>query len=205
MHCQDFILLPFAMIWILITLNLLHMFLKCYIAVNHVLTTVYFMLQMCLDFYSSILVETPEYANPGNEIQLETTNESYVTYCTGRPTNISRPAQWQQWVFVHDCFIVCMTYNWFPRHQFGLLRKNNNNNYNKLFFINLALACLRSRCLKVVWAQESTRHTKKPAEVSSPLVKRFHHFLYLIIFLIVLILMCLSHSVIIVQIFFIVL
>ena len=41
MHCQDFILLPFAIIWILITLNLLHMFLKCYIAVNHVLTTVY--------------------------------------------------------------------------------------------------------------------------------------------------------------------
>ena len=37
------------------------------------------MLQMCLDFYSSILVETPEYANPGNEIQLETTNESYTS------------------------------------------------------------------------------------------------------------------------------
>lgn len=54
------------------TLNLLHMFLKCYIAV-------YFMLQTCLDFYSSILVETPEYANPGNEIQLETTNESYTS------------------------------------------------------------------------------------------------------------------------------
>ena len=52
------------------------MFLKCYIAVNHVLTTVYYMLQMCLDFYSSILVETPKHANPGNEIQLETTNES---------------------------------------------------------------------------------------------------------------------------------
>ena len=69
----------FAIIWILITLNLLHMFLKCYIAVNHVLTTVYFMLQTCLDFYSSILVETPEYANPGNEIQLETTNESYTS------------------------------------------------------------------------------------------------------------------------------
>ena len=61
------------------TLNLLHMFLKCYIAVNHVLTTVYFMLQTCLDFYSSILVETPEYANSGNEIQLETTNESYTS------------------------------------------------------------------------------------------------------------------------------
>ncbi|CAH3143753.1 unnamed protein product [Porites evermanni] len=55
------------------------MFLKCYRAVNHVLTTVYFMLQTCLDFYSSILVETPEYANPGNEIQLETTNESYTS------------------------------------------------------------------------------------------------------------------------------
>lgn len=27
----------------------------------------------------SILVETPEYANPGNEIQLETTNESYTS------------------------------------------------------------------------------------------------------------------------------
>ena len=37
------------------------------------------MLQTCLDFYSSILVETPEYANPGNEIQLETTNESYTS------------------------------------------------------------------------------------------------------------------------------
>ena len=34
---------------------------------------------MGLDFYSSILVETPEYANPGNEIQLETTNESYTS------------------------------------------------------------------------------------------------------------------------------
>lgn len=52
------------------------MFLKCYIAVNHALTTVYFMLQMGLAFYSSIIVETPECANPGNEIQLETTNES---------------------------------------------------------------------------------------------------------------------------------
>ena len=37
------------------------------------------MLQMGLDFYSSILVETPEYANPGNEIQSETTNESYTS------------------------------------------------------------------------------------------------------------------------------
>ena len=37
------------------------------------------MLQMCLHFYSSILVETPEYPNPGNEIQLETTNESYTS------------------------------------------------------------------------------------------------------------------------------
>ena len=54
----------------------------------------------------------------------------------------------------------------------------------------------------MVLAQESTGNMKKPAEVSSPLVKRFHHFLYLIIFLIVLILMCLSYSVIIVQIFF---
>ena len=34
------------------------------------------MLQMGLAFYSSIIVETPECANPGNEIQLETTNES---------------------------------------------------------------------------------------------------------------------------------
>ena len=37
------------------------------------------MFQMGLDFYSSILVETPEYANPGTEIQLETTNESYTS------------------------------------------------------------------------------------------------------------------------------
>ena len=37
------------------------------------------MLQICLDFYSSVLVETPECANPGNEIQLETTNESYTS------------------------------------------------------------------------------------------------------------------------------
>ena len=37
------------------------------------------MLQMGLDFYSSILVETHEYANPGNDIQLETTNESYTS------------------------------------------------------------------------------------------------------------------------------
>ena len=156
---------------------------------------------MGLDFYSSILVETPEYANPGNEIQLETTNESYTSPIAQDDQPTYQGLLNDNSEFLSMIISSCASYNWFPRHQFGLQRKNNNNNYNKLFFINLALACPRSRCLKVIWAQESMRHTKKPAEVSSPLVKRFHHFLYLIIFLIVLILMCLSYSVIIVQIF----
>ena len=47
------------------------------------------MLQMGLDFYSSILVETSEYANQGNEIQLEITNESYTSPIVqdDQPTN----------------------------------------------------------------------------------------------------------------------
>ena len=155
------------------------MFLKCYRAVNHVLTTVYFMLQMCLDFYSSVLVETPECANPGNEIQLETTNESYTSPIAQDDQPTYQGLLNDNSEFLSMIISLCASYNWFPRDQFGLQRKNNNNNYNKLFFINLALACLRSRCLKVVWAQKSTRHTKKPAEVSFPLVTLFHHFLYL--------------------------
>ena len=154
---------------------------------------------MGLDFYSSILVETPEYANPGNEIQLETTNESYTAPIAQDNQPTYQGLLNDNSEFLSMIVSSCASYNWFPRYQFGLQRNNNNN--NKLFFINLALACLCSRCSKVVLAPESTRHTKKPAEVSSPLVKRFHHFLYLIIFLIVLILMCLSYSVIIVQIF----
>ena len=179
MHCQDFILLPFAIIWILITLNLLYMFLECYIAVNHVLTTVYFMLQMCLDFYSSVLVETPECANPGNEIQLETTNESYTSPIAQDNQPTYQGLLNDNSEFLSMIISSCASYNWFPRYQFGLQRNNNNNNNNKLFFINLALACPHSRCLKVIWAQESMRHTKKPAEVSLPLVTLFHHFLYL--------------------------
>lgn len=155
---------------------------------------------MGLDFYSSILVETPEYANPGNEIKLETTNKSYTS-----PVAEDHQPTYQGLLnnnseFLSMIISSCASCNWFPTDQFGLQRKNNNN--NKLFFINLALACLRSRCLKVIWAQESTGHMKKPAEVPSPLVTLFHYFLYLIIFLIVLISMCLSYSVIIVQIFF---
>ena len=44
---------------------------------------------MGLDFYSSILVEIPEYANEGNEIQLEITNESYTSPIAqdDQPTN----------------------------------------------------------------------------------------------------------------------
>ena len=171
MHCQDFILLPFAIIWILITLNLLYMFLKCYIAVNHVLTTVYFMLQTCLDFYSSILVETPEYANPGNEIQLETTNESYTSPIAQDDQPTYQGLFCDNSEFLSMIISSCASYNWFPRDQFGLQRNNNNN---KLFFINLALACLRSRCLKVIWAQESTGHMKKPAEVDVTLFIIFY-------------------------------
>ena len=153
------------------------MFLKCYRAVNHVLTTVYFMLQMCLDFYSSVLVETPECANPGNEIQLETTNESYTSPIAQDDQPTYQGLLNDNSEFLSRIISSFASYNWFPRHQFGLQRKNNNNNNNnnnKLFFINLALACLRSKCLKVVWAQESTGHMKKPAEVDVTLFIIFY-------------------------------
>ena len=100
---------------------------------------------MGLDFYSSILVEIPEYANQGNEIQLEITNESYTSPIAqdDQPTNQGQLNENSE--FLSMIISSCASYNWFPRDQFGLQRNNNNN--NKLFFINLALAS----CVAGAW------------------------------------------------------
>ena len=95
--------------------------------------TVYFMLQMGLDFCSSVLVETPVYANPGNEIQLETTNKSYTSLIAQDNQPTYQGLLNDNSEFLSMIISSCASYNWFPRDQFGLQRKNNNN---KLFFIN---------------------------------------------------------------------
>ena len=81
------------------------------------------MFQMGLDFYSSILVETPEYANPGTEIQLETTNESYTS-------PIAQDEQPTYQGLLNDnseflCMIIssCTSYNWFPKRSIWTAKK----------------------------------------------------------------------------------
>ena len=93
----------------------------------------YFMLQTCLDFYSSILVETPEY-NSGNEIQLETTNESYTSPIAQDDQPTYQGLLNDNSEFLSMIMSSCASYNWFPRDQFGLQRNNNNNNNNNNFF-----------------------------------------------------------------------
>ena len=82
------------------------------------------MLQMGLDFYSSILVEIPEYADPGNEIQLETTNESYTSSIAQDQQPTYQGLLNDNSEFLSIIISSCASYNWFPRDQFGLQRKN---------------------------------------------------------------------------------
>ena len=122
------------------------------------------MLQMCLDFYSPVLVETPEYANPGNDIQMGIANNGYTSEHDDQPT-------YQGLLNDNSEFlsIIISSCAW---HTTDFLELNLDCKERKIiitrikinfFFLNLALACLHSRCLKVIWAQESTGRTKKPA------------------------------------------
>ena len=122
------------------------------------------MLQMCLDFYSPVLVETPEYANPGNDIQMGIANNGYTSEHDDQPTYQGLLNDNSEFLSIIISSCAWHTTDFLELNLDCKEKKNNNNkNKNKFFFINLALACLHSRCLKVIWAQESTGRTKKPA------------------------------------------